>query len=700
MGYLPALPKSKDMTVKDYFEQALSFLGWTANVPNNTGWRNNEDLTFDKDYDIPNPRLSQLANKDTQQLPTIPKFKEPNESDEEFSKRKAAAIKARDEIIEKNNKIHNDILNRNWEEVFNSFLIESNRYNAIKTVKNLLYTADQIITSNTAYDINYKGSISENREASAGGEIEYKQEQQTRTSAHLRSFIRRLVFEQYKDNKTPNLVKLGSLAQNIAGSKYMMMNITGGIANVLTGSSNIFMERAAGEYINLKDWEAGKSEWIKGTVSYMANMYSENSSTLQDAIIKLSHVVDFDRVTEVSTAEGLKENIRRVRGLLFSPQSVGEHYMQNVMLFAMLKSHRLVDNGRGGYDIMSKEMYHRKAEQDALMSVINTPRGEESQSLLEQFNKFMDEAKADNKKRAKYNLFKANPIFDFVKTYLNEEQQREYIAKRKELIKNIDKKFAKLPDIYNQFELKDGIAQIKSDSKLTLKEYAKFIDKVREVNKKVHGVYDKLGSANIEQHWWGGMVMQYHKHLYPGFKKRYRWNGYYNETLGTIEKGSYTSLYDYLTIPFKETNVGEVNNVSDVLKAFQTYGKNLLSFAVNFKLNYELLPEHEKANIRRNLGDLLYVGAAIIGAIAITGMGGDDDEGIIYNLMLYHADRLASEAASFTPFGAYAEGKNYGLVLLLLDKLLMTYLVLLLWLLDSLLKKISQRNILLVDIKV
>lgn len=536
MGYLPALPKSKDMTVKDYFEQALSFLGWTANVPNNTSWRNNEDLTFDKDYDIPNPRLIQLVNKDTQQLPTIPKFKEPNESDEEFSKRKAAAIKARDEIIEKNNKIHNDILNRNWEEVFNSFLIESNRYNAIKTVKNLLYTADQIITSNTAYDINYKGNITENREASAGGEIEYKQEKQTRTSAHLRSFIRRLVFEQYKDNKTPNLVKLGSLAQNIAGSKYMMMNITGGIANVLTGSSNIFMERAAGEYINLKDWEAGKSEWIKGTVSYMANMYSENSSTLQDAIIKLSHVVDFDRVTEVSTAEGLKENIRRVRGLLFSPQSVGEHYMQNTMLFAMLKSHRLVDNGRGGYDIMSKEMYHRKAEQDALMSVINTPRGGENQALLEQFNKFMDDAKADNKKRAKYNLFKANPIFDFVKTYLNEEQQREYIAKRKELIKNIDKKFAKLPDIYNQFELKDGIAQIKSDSKLTLKEYAKFIDKVREVNKKVHGVYDKLGSANIEQHWWGGMVMQYHKHLYPGFKKRYRWNGYYNETLGTIEK--------------------------------------------------------------------------------------------------------------------------------------------------------------------
>ena len=32
--------------------------------------------------------------------------------------------------------------------------------------------------------------------------------------------------------------------------------------------------------------------------------------------------------------------------------------------------------------------------------------------------KNITDAKADNKKRAKYNLFKANPIFDFVKTYI------------------------------------------------------------------------------------------------------------------------------------------------------------------------------------------------------------------------------------------------------------------------------------------
>ena len=39
----------------------------------------------------------------------------------------------------------------------------------------------------------------------------------------------------------------------------------------------------------------------------------------------------------------------------------------------------------------------------------------------------------------------------------------------------------------------------------------------------------KIGAAYIESNWWGGLVMQYHKHIYPGIMKRYRVKGYYNE---------------------------------------------------------------------------------------------------------------------------------------------------------------------------
>ena len=53
----------------------------------------------------------------------------------------------------------------------------------------------------------------------------------------------------------------------------------------------------------------------------------------------------------------------------------------------------------------------------------------------------------------------------------------------------------------NLVELKDGIAQIKFNSKLTLKEYAKFIDKVREVNKKVHRSEERRVGKECRSRW-------------------------------------------------------------------------------------------------------------------------------------------------------------------------------------------------------
>lgn len=71
-----------------------------------------------------------------------------------------------------------------------------------------------------------------------------------------------------------------------------------------------------------------------------------------------------------------------------------------------------------------------------------------------------------------------------------------------------------------------------------------------------------------------------------------------------------------------------------------------------------LLPENEQANIRRTYADFLWTMAAFAGVVALTALaGGDDDneEAIWYNLLMYNADRLASEAQAFTPWGVVAE---------------------------------------------
>ena len=195
-----------------------------------------------------------------------------------------------------------------------------------------------------------------------------------------------------------------------------------------------------------------------------------------------------------------------------------------------------------------------------------------------------------------------------------------------------------------------------------------FKGRVISVNKKIHGVYDKMGSAQIEKYWWGSLVMQYHKHIYPGIMKRWRRHGYYNEERGTIEKGSYIALYDFLTTPIRTARQknnalrGEFTDTDSDKTLGIEATKNILASCADFffhiKHHYNNLPEYEKANIRRNLGDVFGVLSALCFAVFLHGIGDDDDEGWVYNLALYEADRLSSESFMFNPIGAAVEAKK------------------------------------------
>lgn len=646
-GYLPAIAKGKSMDWKDIARQPLDFVGWTWQSAGNSNWINDKDVNYANDYSIPNPMLKTIIDKGAKKLIEIPNKSE-NQSEEEYREKV-------NKIKEENNKIkaeaeayHKDLLNNNWEDVFKAFILNGNRYNTIHTMKSLLYAAENIISETPATEIK-SGAPRVNRGKSNEEVTNYRQEAQTRTSSQIKEYIRRVVFEQYKENPHSNAVKLGMLAQNIAGTKYMMMNITGGIANILTGSSNIMMERLAKQFVNIKDWERGKLEYLKGSVSYIANMYSDSSNTIQDAIIKLSKVVDYDRYVEINNVDGVKLGMKRFRNLMFSPQTMTEHFMQNTMLLTMMMTHKIKTYSNGHVEIITKERNNRDADRKALLKVISN-----DEILNQAWNDFLKVINADKKLKAEYNLFKRNPITDFIKQNFTASQVKEYIKTRKSIEDEANKEFESLPKVYDQFELIDGFAQIKADSKLTKELYAEFIEKVKRVNNKVHGVYDKIGAARIENQWWGGFAMQYHKHLYPGFKKRYRWNGYYNEALDIIEKGSYKSLFDFMMTPLRNTKIDDDTPFVSI-KALQNYAISTYQFWRHIQTNWQLIPQYERANMARIWGDVLYVGAAIVGAIALSGLGGDDDDDIMYNLALYHADRLASEAAAFTPIGAFSE---------------------------------------------
>ena len=72
-----------------------------------------------------------------------------------------------------------------------------------------------------------------------------------------------------------------------------------------------------------------------------------------------------------------------------------------------------------------------------------------------------------------------------------------------------------------------------------------------------------------------------------------------------------------------------------------------------------MIPESERANIKRALGDMTGVMSALCLAIGLQVLGGDDDDnGFIWNLAMYEADRLASESFMYNPLGLMSEGKK------------------------------------------
>ena len=652
-GYLPSISKEKEFDYKDIFKEAMAFIGISSNIPTDTKWQDLENITYNTDEEKDNPMLQMLLDRNSSKYVEVPHFPKPGESEAEFIKRKQEAKDVNAKIREENEKIHNQLINKDWENVFKSFIINSARYDAIRLIKGKLYAADDALLSYDAYKLNYKNELIQDYRLSAESEVEYKTESNRNTSVQLRNYIRRVVRDTYKNNTNSQLLKFASIAQNMAGTKYMMLNITGGIANILTGQVNLAAERFAREYFNEKDWIVGQNLYVGGAISYMSNMYNDKSTTLQDGIIKLANVVDYDRIAEL-TANDIKGNIKKLRGLLFTPQTAGEHYMQNTVLLTMMKNHRIIKDADGNAKIVSFEMFKREKELEALMIVLN----EEERGA---YDKFFNDILADENRRANYNMFNDNVITDFIRTHLTKERMIEFVRKRKELMKEAKKKFEELPDVYSQFELVDGYANLKADADIELKDFAKLVEKVIKVNKKVHGVYDKIGAAKIENEWWGGIVMQFHKHLYPGFKKRYRRHGYYDEVLETIEKGAYNSLMQFINTPYHLTKYKRSQEELDTLQAIQEYCKNAINFITHIKLNYNLLSENERANIRRAYADFIYTGAAVVSAIALTAIAGgdkDNEESIWYNLLMYQADRLASEAFAFTPIGLASEGEK------------------------------------------
>lgn len=472
---------------------------------------------------------------------------------------------------------------------------------------------------------------------------------------HFENQVRKLVFNEFEmDEGTRS--KVSRVMRNMVSSKFMMLNITGGIANVLYGKTQIQMEMAAGQFFKYKDFRKGENEWMQNIGSYLADAYNETTNNETNAVIRLFNVIESDMVTE---RYGKGSNpMGKLENLLFIQQTAGEHYMQNATLLAMLHSHRVVTVD-GKNKVMSFEQFAMGLREEALLKVLRKNNPE----LVSKYETFRDKVLESYIEKERYVKFKADIITDFLRS-VPKEIREEFKTTYKEDTKEEQKKFENHPSFRESLILKNGVATLKPDSGLTNEDIAAFRNKVISVNHQIHGIYDKIGANKLQQSWWGALLMQFHKHLVPGYQKRFgyrlgHFDGIYNETRESISKGTYVSLGEFIIMPFKKYY--ELNNSNELqtVRTLQGIAKGYADFVANLTTYYNILPEYDKANIRRCLGEWIAITKAV--ALFVVGklmLDDDDDSTQVADYILYSADRLMSETIQYTPWGLANEGKK------------------------------------------
>ena len=673
-GFIPITAKEADHDLKWFGKQIAEFAGWNANISSAGKNSLHADMNYSTDKTPVLPMIGrEFTNKNSEDIDKL-KAAEPKRdqytTDEEYNKA-MSEHKDRLDAAEKNNKaIHQSLVNRDFVSSISQFIRLAGHQNAVQDNKYLFYYGQNMIKATPVLDDNIGFSnLRKDINRSTTDVTRYAEKAyDERLYGQFTNWGNRLIYDRYKlpNNK---LTKGANIAQSLTSAKFMMLNITGGIGNVTVGRSGIFAEHIAKAYFSTSAWNKAKIMWYGASLSFLRGMTREDSTSLADAIVKFMNVVDFDEVLGRPTGSfKASDAINRLRNLMYSPNAMGEHHMQNSAMFAMMFENRIVpvddyqNKGRLPYQAMTWSQYKVASHEEAMRQLIaGTP-------LAAQFEKFVNDVKSDPNQLKEYARGRRDLANEFKNIFLNNKQSKEFVAKRKELEAKAKKQFEANPTLMEQLDLVDGRLGFKDGSLMEQLSkqstngevndaYAllgEFKGKVIAVNKEIHGVYDRLGAAQLEKYWWGSLVMQYHKHIYPGILKHWRRKGYFNEQTGDTRVGCGPALMDFLTMPIRQYN--ERHKLLDdkqleALEGTQNLFAAYVNFAENIRVNWEALPEYQKAAIRRTAGDVFGALSSIMVAIG-TNIAWDDkdkDKLLLPNLMLYSADQLATESMMYNP---------------------------------------------------
>ena len=196
---------------------------------------------------------------------------------------------------------------------------------------------------------------------------------------------------------------------------------------------------------------------------------------------------------------------------------------------------------------------------------------------------------------------------------------------------------------------KDGNSKIIKESSYNDNFRYELRNKIREVNKQIHGNYAKDDRMVIESYTLGRLAAQFHKWVAPAIKARFR-REYFDENLGWLE-GRYRSFWKFLAYTGKQLTSLQLE-----------FGKHQENFLVEYGYTGDGSQQDQRAKDKlfgayRTLGEIGIIMMTFAISSIFSAMFSDDDddtefESRMENFLRYQADRTYKELILFTPLGS------------------------------------------------
>ena len=423
------------------------------------------------------------------------------------------------------------------------------------------------------------------------------------------------------------LNKIAGFLSGLASKVFLGGNVPGGIVNIGTGALEIFKEGVSGEHFTLKDWKKAHTIYWK---SLPVNWLNAGEQIKDD---KVSMFIDYfnilsdnkERFRNWDTRRG-RINYLLYRQSLYLPYKMGEHYMQS-MSYLALANHIKLYNSDGKlvslYDAYTTELLS-DSEGNTL----------EGKRLALKDTYFKDKESID-----KYNDL--NAILQQLNSALeNSSPLQRTVNFTQEQIDYINDKGYPIADFE---KLKKAIENDIKSLTWNIDDESDFMNKAREINNRLHGIYNNQDKVALQQDIFGNMLLSMKGYALGLMERRFGSNKS-SITLGGEAEGSLRTLAKVIASTFTDRGGFKLTAQAILLPCGNNIKQKLLEAGFS---------DNQFRNLRRNWADLAIIATlAFLRYMTQAGEDDDDDDDIAKGLIYYFTSRLYREQLAYnTPRG-------------------------------------------------